>query len=122
MHEKHTLQTGRVVEIRSYGWKEYWDLQRERLAEGKDLAEDSKNMGVLEGQLALTDFQQRWRERPLALCVENWSELQPVLSLSEVREIEGVLKRMSESEVLAGNSSPAVGAEAAAELNTVNNA
>lgn len=122
MHEKHTLQTGRIVEIRSYGWKEFWDLQRERLAEGKELEESSNDMKVFERQIALVDFQQKWRERPLALCVENWSELQPVLSLSEVREIERFLKRMSESEVLAGNSSPAVDAEAAAELNTVNNA
>lgn len=122
MHEKHTLQTGRVVEIRSYGWNEFWNLQRERLSEGKDLEESSKDMGIFDRQMALTDFQQRWRERPLALCVENWSELQPVLSLSEVREIEGILKRISESEVLAGNSSPAVDAEAAAGLNTANNA
>lgn len=122
MHEKHTLQTGKVVEIRPYGWKEFWDLQRERLSEGKDLEESSKDMGMFDRQIALTDFQQKWRERPLAFCVENWSELQPVLSLSEVREIEGILKRISESEVLAGNSSPAVDAEAAAGLNTANNA
>lgn len=122
MYKQHTLKNGRKVEIRPFGWKEFWTLQKERLAAAQKVEKDSEKMGQVERTLALTDFQQTWREKPLAACVKDWPSLQPALSLAEVQEIEAVIKAMSDGEILAGNSAPAAGAAAAAEPDIAGNA
>ncbi|WP_288229819.1 hypothetical protein [uncultured Desulfovibrio sp.] len=122
MYRQHILKNGKMVEIRPFGWKEYWTLQKERLAAAKKMEKDSEKMGQIERTLALTEFQQAWREKPLDACVKDWPSLQPVLSLEEVREIEAVIKAMSDGEILAGNSAPAAEAAAAAGPNIAGNA
>ena len=104
MYRQHALKSGKTVEIRPFGWKEYWTLQKERLADARKVEKDSEKKDQIERTLDLTEFQQAWREKPLAACVKDWPSLQPVLSLEEVREIEGIIKTMSDGEILEGNS------------------
>lgn len=122
MYRQHALKSGKTVEIRPFGWKEYWTLQKERLAAARKVEKDSEKKDRIERTLDLTEFQQAWREKPLAACVKGWPSLQPVLSLEEVREIEGIIKTMSDGEILEGNSAPAAEAAAAAGPNIAGNA
>ena len=122
MYRQHALKSGKTVEIRPFGWKEYWTLQKERLAAARKVEKDSEKKDQIERTLDLTEFQQAWREKPLAACVKDWPSLQPVLSLVEVREIEGIIKTMSDGEILEGNSAPAAEAAAAAGPNIAGNA
>ena len=114
MYQDHTLKSGRVVGLRPLLWPEYWDIQKTHLLGLKDLQERGKTITDVEYTLELTLAQKDFREKPLALCVNDWDSLNSELTMPEVVEIESTLQEISKITILSGNSAPAAVAVPAA--------
>ena len=95
------LCDGFEVTFKRRGWEEYnRSLQEysDALAslEESDLPLARKNMDAARLGVA-------FREKPMELCVENWPEVKPRLSMAGFNQLERELQAFSEQELVEGN-------------------
>lgn len=118
MYQDHTLKSGRVVGMRPLTWDEYWDIQKTHLMGLKDLQEKGEAVTDAEFRLELMLAHKDFREKPLALCVNDWDAIKSELLMPEVVELEKTLQQISQITILSGNSEPAAVAVPVAGPNT----
>ena len=101
--EAKTLPSGRTVSLRGRTYTEWEACENDRIAQLDEigtLIADGK--GVVAEAAAQRNFV-RLREKKLALCVENWSEVRGQLALRDIIAIEALCAKLEQAEVIEGN-------------------
>lgn len=107
MYEEHTLATGRVVHIRPLPYdqfEEIEDLRLKQMEESVRLYEENK---PTRGSMVVLALERDVRRRKLGACVQDFDTLRADMSITDVRQIEGIIDRVSFAEAVRENLSEA---------------
>ena len=101
--EAKTLPSGRTVNLRGRTYTEWETCEAERVAQLETIGKLIADGNAIAAEVAVQRQFVASREKKLALCVENWSELRGQLSLRDVTAIETLSGKMEQAEIAAGN-------------------